>query len=178
MAARDMEHVLEPTPLGALVRGLLAGLAGTAAMTAFQEVKSRVQSSNGGGESPGGGEQQSWEDAPEPAKVGKRISEGVFHEEVPEEQIDTVSNLVHWAYGTGWGGLYGLAHSTFHGRTLTGGTVFGGTVWGSGYVVLPAMKLYKPIWKYPASTLAQDLAAHLVYGLGVAGAYRLLERRS
>jgi hypothetical protein len=41
-------------------------------------------------------------------------------------------------------------------------------------VILPASKRYKPIWEYDAKTLANDLSAHLVYGLGTATALQLL----
>jgi hypothetical protein len=41
-------------------------------------------------------------------------------------------------------------------------------------VILPAAKLYKPIWDYDFNTLANDLSAHLAYGLGTATALRLL----
>jgi hypothetical protein len=34
-------------------------------------------------------------------------------------------------------------------------------------------KLYEPIWKYDAKTLANDLSAHLVYGLVTAAAWEL-----
>jgi hypothetical protein len=54
------------------------------------------------------------------------------------------------------------------------GLPFGAAVWAGGYVVLPAAKLYKPIWEYDRKTLAKDLSAHLVYGLGTAAAVRLL----
>lgn len=43
-----------------------------------------------------------------------------------------------------------------------------------GYVVLPAANLYKPIWDYDRKTLAKDLSAHLIYGLGTATTVRLL----
>jgi hypothetical protein len=43
-----------------------------------------------------------------------------------------------------------------------------------GPVVLPAARLYEPIWKYDRVTLAKDLSAHLVYGPGTAAALRLL----
>jgi hypothetical protein len=43
-------------------------------------------------------------------------------------------------------------------------------------VILPAAKLYDPIWKYDRKTLANDLSAHLVYGLGTATALQLLSR--
>jgi hypothetical protein len=41
-------------------------------------------------------------------------------------------------------------------------------------VILPAAKLYQPIWKYDLKTLANDLSAHLVYGLATATALRVL----
>ena len=47
-------------------------------------------------------------------------------------------------------------------------------MWAAGYVVLPAAKLYQPIWKYDRATLTKDLSAHLVYGLGTATVLRLL----
>jgi len=37
--------------------------------------------------------------------------------------------------------------------------------------------IYEPPWRYPPKELAIDLSYHLVYGLGVAGTYRLLEQR-
>jgi hypothetical protein len=51
---------------------------------------------------------------------------------------------------------------------------FGASVWAASYVVLPAAKLYKPIWEYDRVTLAKDLSAHLVYGVATATALRLL----
>ena len=58
------------------------------------------------------------------------------------------------------------------------GVPFGAAVWSGGYVVLPLAGLYKPIWKYDAKTLADDLSAHLVYGTATAAAYALLSRTS
>jgi hypothetical protein len=45
------------------------------------------------------------------------------------------------------------------------------------YVQLVPMGLYKPPWKYPPKDLAMDLSSHLVYGVAVAGTYRVLDRR-
>jgi hypothetical protein len=57
------------------------------------------------------------------------------------------------------------------------GLPFGAGVWGSSYVVLPAAGLYQPIWEYDRRTLANDLSAHLVYGLATAAAFRALAPR-
>jgi hypothetical protein len=46
--------------------------------------------------------------------------------------------------------------------------------WATSYVVLPLVKLYKPIWEYDGKTLAKDLIAYLTFGLGTGAAFRLL----
>ena len=47
-------------------------------------------------------------------------------------------------------------------------------VWSAGYVVLPALGVYRPIWEYDLKTLGKDLSAHLVFGVGTAAAFRAL----
>lgn len=165
------------TPLGAVARGVLAGAAGTAAMTAWQELSSRLQSSggsSGGGE--GGDGEDPWTSAPAPAKVAKRLIEGVFRREVGPEYIRLLTHAAHWSYGTAWGAVYGLLQGTLRVNPLAHGIAFGTGVWAMSYVELVPMGLYEPPWKYPAKSLAKDLSYHLVYGAGVAGAYHLLAR--
>lgn len=173
---RDERAESRPTPLGAVGLGLLAGIGGTAAMTAYQEVRSRIQKS--GSENGNTSEPPTWKDAPEPAQIGRRIVEGLFSREVSRDKIRVLTNAVHWGYGTACGTLYGLVQSSARPHSALHGIVFGSAVWGSSYVMLPAMKLRKQIWEYPPKTLAADLTSHLVYGLGVAAAYRALEKRS
>jgi hypothetical protein len=42
--------------------------------------------------------------------------------------------------------------------------------------VLPEGGLYKPIWKYDAKTLGDDLTAHLAYGAGTGVTFWLFSR--
>jgi hypothetical protein len=163
-----------PTPLGAVLRGLLAGVAGTAAMTAWQELSAKLQSS---GEEDGGsqdGPSDPWEEAPAPAQVARKVLEGVFDKEVPAESIPTLTNVMHWGYGTSWGAVYGLLAGTRGRSTLGGGLLFGTGVWASSYLQLVPMGLYEPPWKYSPSQLAFDLSYHLAYGGGTAVAYRVI----
>ena len=37
-------------------------------------------------------------------------------------------------------------------------------------MILPAANLYKPVWEYDAKTFANDLTAHVVYGVTTATA--------
>lgn len=156
------------TRLDALARGLLAGVAGTAAMTAYQELLA----------GDGSDEEKSWEDAPAPAQVARRILKGVFGQDVSAERIPLLTNAMHWAYGIAWGGAYGLVQGTVRANPVLSGLVFGAGVWGMSYVQLVPMGLYEPPWEYPPRTLAKDLSYHLVYGLGVGAAFELVDSRS
>lgn len=167
------------TPLGAIARGMAAGVIGTGAMTVAQELAAKLQSS--GDDEQQSEEQQSpqdpWEEASMPAKVGRRISEGVFHQKVPPERIPLLTNAMHWAYGSGWGAIYGLIEGTLDRRSLRRGVFFGAGVWAMSYVQLVPMGLYQLPWKYPPKSIAMELGYHLVYGAGVTGGHRLLDRR-
>jgi hypothetical protein len=169
---------LTVTPLGAVARGLVAGAAGTAAMDTFLFARYR---SNGGNSSPGAWESSagvtSWEEAPAPAHVGKRLVEGLFGVKLAPSRARLVNNIMHWAYGILNGVQYGIVAESLPTVRVRYGLVFGATVWAGDYVILPAAKLYEPIWDYDAKTLANDLSAHLVYGLATAATLRALSPR-
>ena len=163
------------TPLGAVVRGLVAGATGTAAMDALLYARYRRGHGEEGfelWESSSG--LDSWERAPAPAQVGKRLVEGLLALELPPQRARLVNNITHWAYGILGGVQYGIVAGSLRTPRIRYGLVFGAGVWAAGYVLLPAAKLYEPIWKYDRVTLSKDLSAHLVYGLGTAAALRLL----
>jgi hypothetical protein len=72
-----MADDMASTPIGAVGRGLLAGAAGTAAMDTFLFARYRL----GGGDSSAvdwetSAGVTSWDEAPAPAHVGKRLVEG------------------------------------------------------------------------------------------------------
>jgi uncharacterized membrane protein YagU involved in acid resistance len=81
---------------------------------------------------------------------------------------------MHWSYGIFNGAQYGIVAESLPGPRILYGLPFGATVWAGDYVILPVAKLYEPIWKYDVKTLANDLSAHLVYGLATATALRIL----
>jgi hypothetical protein len=163
------------TPLDTVARGLVAGAVGTLAMDALWFARYRRD----GGESGFAAWELSsglcsWEDAPAPAQVGKRLVEGLFERELPPQRAALVNNITHWAYGMLGGAQYGIVEGSLRAPRVLNGLPFGASVWAAGYLVLPALKLYKPIWEYDRETLAKDLSAHLVYGLATATTFRLL----
>jgi hypothetical protein len=166
------------TPLGAVIRGLVAGAAGTGAMDAVLYARyRRAQGQEGFERWEFASDVDSWEHAPAPAQVGKRLFEGLFQRELPPQRARLVDNITHWAYGILGGVSYGIVAGSLPTPRIRYGLPFGAGVWAAGYVVLPAAKLYQPIWKYDRVTLTKDLSAHLVYGLGTATAFRLLTSR-
>lgn len=166
------------TPVGALVRGLAAAAAGTLAMDLllFARYK-RDDGKSGFREWELSTGIESWEQAPAPAQVGRRLFEGMFQRALPDQRAPLVNNITHWGYGILGGAQYGLLVGSLRRPRVWFGVPFGAGVWGSGYVVLPAMGLYEPIWDYDRRTLAKDLSAHLVYGIATAAAFRLLSPR-
>jgi hypothetical protein len=117
---------------------------------------------------------RSWEDAPAPAKVGKKFLEAVLRRELPAESARPINNVTHWAYGIQAGAVYGVVVGSLFSPKVWYGIPFGAGVWASGYVVLPALGVYRPIWEYDRETLAKDLGAHLVFGLATATAFRVM----
>ncbi|MFZ2012643.1 MAG: hypothetical protein WAV00_02375, partial [Nocardioides sp.] len=162
------------TPLASIARGLAAGTVGTLAMDLTLYARYR----RSGGTSrfrqwEFSAELDSWEQAPAPAQFGKRLFEGIFRRELPVERAVLVNNLTHWGYGILNGAPYGVLAGSARHSLIRYGIPFGAGVWATSYVVLPAAKLYRPIWEYDVSTLAKDLGTHLVYGLSTAAAFKL-----
>jgi hypothetical protein len=169
---RIRKHPL--TPLAAIAAGLAAGAVGTVCMDTVRYVRYRRA---GGKDSPLAWEfapVDSWEKAPDPGQVGKRLIEGFTQRELPDRWAWPVSTVMHWGYGSGSAVLYGVLAGSLRRPRAVYGLPFGAAVWASSYVTLPAAGLYQPIWKYDAKTLAEDLSAHLAYGAGTGAAFWLL----
>ena len=166
------------TPVGAVVRGALAGAVGIAIMDGVWYARYRRDGGTSGfaaWETAAG--LDSFEEAPAPAQVGKRLAEGLLQRPLKPRAARLVTNLVHWGYGLGWGAAYGIvAGSTSRPRTVYG-LLFGPIVWSTAYLVLPSTGIYKPLRDYDAKTLWKDASAHLAFGVGTAASFKLLARR-
>jgi hypothetical protein len=169
-----------PSLLAAPTRGALAGAVGLLAMDLLWYARHRK----------GGGKEAfyDWEfstgatrfdDVGAPAQVGRRMAREVLGRDLPPESAALTSSVVHWATGVQWGALYGLGAAVAgRPRIVRSGGELGAVAWATSYIVLGAIGVYQPIWEYDTVTLADDLSAHLVFGVGTAAAYRLLASRS
>lgn len=166
------------TPLGAVVRGLLAGAAGAAVMDGVWYARYRRDggtSSFPQWETAAG--LDSFEGAPAPAQVGKRVAEGLLQRELKPDKARLVTNLVHRGYGIAWGAAYGIVAGSTKRPRAANGLLFGPVVWSTAYLVLPPTGVYKPMRDYDAKTLWKDASAHLAYGVGTAAIFKLLAGR-
>ena len=157
-------------PAAAIGFGVVAGAAGTALMTAYQEGIARATGSGDGGSK----EPRTWAEAPAPAQLVKKVSEGAFGHRIVKRQAPMITNAVHWTYGTALGAAYGVLQSRLRMHPLLHGPLFGTAVWGLGYATLAPLGIYEPPWESPPKTLAKDWSYHAVYGLGVASVFDAL----
>ena len=176
-----MHRDLAPTvsPITAVVGGVAAAAVGTVAMDLLLYVRYR----RGGGTSPPlpwefSASVDSWDQAPAPAQVGRRVVEGLFRRTLPDDRAASVNNITHWGYGALNGAPYGVVVGSLASPRAAYGLLFGAGVWATSYVVLPLAGLYKPVWEYDRRTLANDLSAHLVYGLTTGVVFSRLASRS
>ena len=163
------------TPLGALLRGLGAGIAGSAAIGAFFEVTGSL--------------------APAAPREAFKPREAKQAKEQPTETIARrgwenfmklgkldktttrkAGQAVHFAFGAGWGAVYGLVRETVPALAgPLGAAVFGTIVWtASDHALLPAFGLAPVATKVPARNHAYFWAAHIVYGLATWASYETL----
>src|SRR4051794_29679668 len=143
-----------------LGRGLVAGAAGTAAMTVSSTVEAKLR-------------HRAFSTAPADA-AAKVLGIKAFSGEAAHSRF---SNLVHWGYGTGWGvprallGMNGRSSARATGTHLA-------ALWGSEQVMLPALSVAPPITFWSREEIAIDGFHHAVYALSTAVAYELLKRRA
>ncbi|MBW3661714.1 MAG: hypothetical protein KY469_01335 [Actinobacteria bacterium] len=140
-------------------KGLAAGLAGTAAMTLSSSLEMKLRDRGAS-------------NAPADA-ASKVLDIEQFSDEEAEQRF---GNLVHWAYGTGWGAVRGVL-GTLMPPPAADAAHFG-AVWGAEQLTLPALDVSPPATEWGAEQVAVDAWHHLVYAVATGLAYRWLDSRN
>ncbi len=96
-------------------------------------------------------------------------------ERIPERRKGLGGWVVHYAYGVAWGAAFALVARAVAPRApVATGLAFGAVLWVlSDEVLVPLFRFSRPPTRYPASTHAKGLAAHLVYGVATDAGWRL-----
>lgn len=161
-----------PSPLGALLRGLVAGAIGAGVQSVFFKATRR------------------W--TPQPTRLPKELQkpEAEAQEEsalqtlarrtadglmqrgpISPETKSAAASAVHYGFGAAWGGLYALCRESFP----TSPVLFGLGVWmASDNLLLPAFRLAAWPQHYSLKEHHYAIQAHLAYGLSTAAAYAVL----
>jgi hypothetical protein len=137
-------------------KGLVAGFAGTAAMTVSSTLEQHLR-----------GRAASTAPADATAKV---LGIERFTDDGAKNRF---SNLVHWGYGTGWGVVRGLLASAGL-RPATATLAHGAAIWGNEQVMLPALDVAPPAYLWPRQEVAIDAWHHVVYAAATGFVYELL----
>lgn len=151
-------------PVQGIAAGLLAGLAAAYVMEQFQN----AWSSQTGGSGQGGGE-------PATSKLADKASRSLLGRPLSRDQKEKADPLVHYATGATLGALYGFLAEDAPGIATGGGTLFGVvTAIGLDEGVVPLLGLGPAPEETPRETHLYALASHLVFGVALEGARRLL----
>jgi hypothetical protein len=161
-------------------KGMLAGLAGglVAAwtMNQFQAAWTRIaegsEKSHGaqsmqpseGSKGDQARDVQEQDDAT--VETARVVSRNVFGHELQESEKEPAGAVVHYAFGTVSGGLYGALAEVSPQVTAAAGVPFGAAFWlMADEISMPLLGLSKGPTAYPVSTHVYSLASHLVYGV-------------
>lgn len=166
---------------GAIGKGIIAGFAGTVAITVSQMIEMQITKrgmSNapvvvGGktlGVEPRGKAQQEKEKAQsDDNEASDEVDDKV------EANEGKFAQIMHYSYGTGWGVFRGaLDLAGIHGP-LADLFQFG-AVWGAAQVMLPAVAGTPPITEWSPKVIAIDVMHHAVYACAVGLTYDAMRK--
>ncbi|HEX5430716.1 MAG TPA: DUF1440 domain-containing protein [Bryobacteraceae bacterium] len=152
-----------------MLAGAIGGLAGSFAMSKFQEgwsaTRKRLQPENQQNRSRRQ-QKQKGKDEPATLQTAQAIWKSAGGGPLNQRQKKIAGPIVHYAMGAASGAIYG-ALSRYIPRAQAGrGSAFGVALWAlADEAVVPALGFSKKASRYPISTHAYGLASHLVYGL-------------
>ena len=163
------------TPIGAAMRGAIAGLAGCVAMDAWFAAFGKLMPPPRKGAFRPAEKLQLVEMPPE--TLARRVVTGVAKRGALEGKAKRrAGRVVHYLYGAGWGALYGMIAETVPGvGRAPGAFAWGAVVWSaSDHLLLPLLRL----GPWPSGVTPQGhafwLASHFAWASGMGPAYRSL----
>ncbi|MDX5435908.1 MAG: hypothetical protein LPK03_01865 [Pontibacter sp.] len=131
---------------GAIGKGVVAGLVGTAVMTIAQMIEMQLEDRDS---------------SDTPYKAAKKVF-GVKAED--EDAKENINNLMHFAYGTAWGIPRALLAEFGIGGVAGTATHFG-AVWGTELTVMPSLDLMEPVTEWKPKAISEDMLFHSIYAI-------------
>lgn len=166
---------------GVIGKGLIAGFAGTVAITISQMIEMQItkrEMSNApvtvagkalGVEPRGQGQQEKEKAQSDSDEASEEVQQKV------EANAGKFAQLMHFSYGTGWGVFRGALDLAGVRGPLADLTHFG-AIWGAAQVMLPAAAGTPPITQWSAKEIAIDVLHHAVYACAVGVTYDAMRK--
>lgn len=146
------------------LRSLLAGAAGTAAMTATYAIERRLRSRRG---------PLDFDDSLVPG----RIVASIMHLPAVTAREDRDLGLVlRWSYGSAFGVWHGVLRRRFGEPRAS--LLFAATLMSATFSLFPLLGPTPPPWRWPPDVIATCLLTHSVYVVAVASVDRAITHRA
>jgi hypothetical protein len=144
-----------------LVRNIVSGTAGTAALTLSYKLEHRLRPQVTG--------PLDYDDSLVPGQIVASIMH-LSHVTAREE--DDLGLALRWGYGS----VFGIWHGVLRRRLREPGAslAFGATLMGATLTLFPLLGRTPPPWRWPPSVLATAFGTHAAYVAAVAVAYDAL----
>lgn len=172
-----MRHVI--SPLGAVARGAIAGVIGSAVMNVFFKLSPQITPKTPPDAFVPPDPEQRGEGPLE--TVSRRLVEGFMRRgPLDEAAKERLARAMHYGLGAGWGVAYGLTRESFPSVASVGGMAgYSVAVWAvSEDLLSPALNLAAWPNRYPLNVHAYAVAAHVVFGAAVWASYEAIRPRS
>jgi hypothetical protein len=137
------------------IRSIVAGAAGTAALTLYYDVERRLRPRHRG--------PLDYDDSLVPGKIVASI---MHLPHVTDREDEDLGLALRWGYGS----AFGLWHGILRRRVGEpwASAIFGATLMTATFSLFPLLGRTPPPWRWPPDVMATCLASHAAYVTGVA----------
>jgi len=147
------------------IRSVIAGAAGTAALTAAYAAERRMRPAHEG--------QLDYDDSLVPGQ----IVAGIMHlPHVTAREDRDIGLALRWSYGSAFGLLHGALRRAVGEPWAS--AAFGGTLMTATFTLFPLLGHTPVPWRWPADVIATSVGTHVAYVAGVAAVDDGLRRRT
>jgi hypothetical protein len=137
------------------IRSVLAGTAGTVALTLSYAAERRLRPHHRG--------PLDYDDSPVPGQI---VASLMGLPQVTAGEVEQLGTALRWSYGSAFGLAHGLLRRRI--REPVASAIFGGTLIGATFSLFPLLGHTPPPWRWPADVIATSLGTHAAYVFTVA----------
>jgi hypothetical protein len=137
------------------IRSILAGTAGTLALTVAYATERRVRRRHRG--------QLDYDDSLVPGQIVASI---MHLPHVTDREEDELGLALRWGYGSVFGVWHGLLHRRFSEPLAS--ALFGATLMSATFALFPLLGRTPPPWRWPKDVMATSIGTHIAYVVAVA----------